>query len=280
MLWRLDMFTGEWAGVRPGCFELKREVRIVSKKSFFIVGLASWMVLSLSRATSAMHIMEGFLPPAWCVSWGALSLPFVVLGLISINKTVRENPRLKILLAMAGAFAFVLSALKIPSVTGSCSHPTGVGLGAILFGPTAMAVLGLIVLLFQALLLAHGGLTTLGANTFSMAVAGPLVSFAIYKLVVKAKGPQWLAVFLAAALGDLLTYMVTSFQLALAFPSEVGGFGASLAKFMGIFAVTQIPLAISEGILTVLVFNAIAAYGPDEFKGLKLFAKGGLNHAS
>ena len=62
------------------------------------------------------------------------------------------------LLALCGAFAFVLSALKIPSATGSCSHPTGVGLGAILFGPAATAVLGLIVLLFQALLLAHGGL--------------------------------------------------------------------------------------------------------------------------
>ena len=61
---------------------------------------------------------------------------------------------------------FVISSLKIPSVTGSCSHMTGTGLGAILFGPTAAGVLGLIVLLFQAILLAHGGLTTLGANTF------------------------------------------------------------------------------------------------------------------
>jgi len=64
--------------------------------------------------------------------------------------------------------------------------------------------------------------------------------------------------------------MVTSVQLALAFPAEVGGFAASLAKFMGIFAVTQIPLAISEGILTVLIFNAIAAYGKDELKSLNL----------
>ena len=65
---------------------------------------------------------------------------------------------------------FVLSALKIPSLTGSCSHPTGVGLGAILFGPSVMSVLGTIILLFQSLLLAHGGLTTLGANAFSMAI--------------------------------------------------------------------------------------------------------------
>ena len=77
------------------------------------------------------------------------------------------------LLGLCGAFAFVLSSLKIPSVTGSCSHPTGVGLAAILFGPSVACIMALIVLLFQALLLAHGGLTTLGANVFSMGVAGP-----------------------------------------------------------------------------------------------------------
>jgi cobalt/nickel transport system permease protein len=221
----------------------------------------------------AMHIMEGFLPPAWSIAWFVITLPFVVRGLFSIQKTIRENPRIKILLAMAGAFAFVLSALKIPSVTGSCSHPTGVGLGAILFGPTAMSVLGLIVLLFQALILAHGGLTTLGANTFSMAVVGPFVAFAAYKILKKLNGPQWLAVFLAAALGDFLTYVTTSVQLALAFPAETGGVAASLLKFLGIFAVTQIPLAVSEGILTVLIFKTIAAYNREELEDLKIISR-------
>jgi cobalt/nickel transport system permease protein len=231
------------------------------------------MILLMPQAAFAMHIMEGFLPPVWCISWGVLVIPFLVMGVFSIQKTVKQNPKLKMLLAMAGAFAFVLSALKIPSVTGSCSHPTGVGLGAILFGPTAMSVLGIIVLLFQALLLAHGGLTTLGANTFSMAVVGPLVSFGVYKLVKRMKGPQWLAVFLAAALGDLLTYVTTSVQLALAFPAETGGFAASLVKFMGIFAVTQIPLAISEGLLTVLIFNALLAYSSNELKDLRILSE-------
>ena len=49
-------------------------------------------------------------------------------------------------------------------------------------------------LLFQALLLAHGGLTTLGANTFSMAIAGPIVSWAVYKLLRKANAPAAVAV--------------------------------------------------------------------------------------
>ncbi len=75
---------------------------------------------------------------------------------------------------------------------------TGTGLGAILFGPASVSVLGVIVLLFQALLLAHGGLTTLGANTFSMAIAGPVVSFGIYKLCQKINVNRRVGIFLAA----------------------------------------------------------------------------------
>lgn len=219
-----------------------------------------------------MHIMEGFLPLKWSIAWGVLSLPFIIYGIFSIQKIVNTSPRLKVLLAMVAAFAFLLSALKIPSVTGSSSHPTGVGLGAILFGPAVMSVLGTIVLLFQAVLLAHGGLSTLGANAFSMAIVGPIVAFSVYSIIRKSRGPQWLAVFMAAALGNLSTYIMTSVQLALAFPAQIGGFGASLAKFMGIFAVTQIPLALSEGLLTILVFNAILIYGKEDLNELQTFS--------
>lgn len=233
-------------------------------------GLFGLFMFAPVKNAYAMHIMEGFLPLKWCLFWGLLSLPFFVAGLVSIKKTVANHPETKMLLGLAGAFAFVLSALKIPSVTGSCSHPTGVGLGAILFGPWAMSVLGCIVLVFQALLLAHGGITTLGANTFSMAIVGPIVAYFIYRLCVKAKAPTWLGVFLAAALGNLLTYVTTAFQLALAFPAQVGGFTAALMKFMGIFAVTQIPLAISEGLLTVVIFNFLAAYNKRELEELSV----------
>ncbi|MBU3097753.1 MULTISPECIES: energy-coupling factor ABC transporter permease [Clostridium] len=231
------------------------------------------MLLFIPRNVFAMHIMEGFLPPKWCITWGAICIPFIVVGYFSIKEKIRIDPKLKMLIAMVGAFAFVLSALKIPSVTGSCSHPTGVGLGAILFGPTVMSVLGLIVLIFQALLLAHGGLTTLGANTFSMAVVGPIVSYGVYKLLKKLNVSTSISIFSAAMLGDLMTYVTTSFQLAVAFPDEIGGFVASLIKFMSIFAVTQLPLAISEGILTVIVFNLLTKYNKEELKELNVLSE-------
>lgn len=231
------------------------------------------MIILIPQTAFAMHIMEGFLPIGWSILWTVTAVPFILSGIFSIKRTLTKNPRLKMLLGLVGAFAFVLSALKIPSVTGSCSHPTGVGLGAILFGPTVMAVLGSIVLLFQALLLAHGGITTLGANVFSMAIIGPLIAFGVYRLIKRLGGPSWLGVFLAAFLGNLCTYVATSFQLALAFPAEIGGFAASLAKFLGIFAVTQIPLAVSEGILTVLVFNVLFVYNKNELRELSVISK-------
>jgi cobalt/nickel transport system permease protein len=245
----------------------------MSKKYQISLGIFLTILL-LPKYAFAMHIMEGFLPPKWCIAWGIISIPFIVVGFFSIKEKIRINPKIKMLIAMAGAFAFVLSSLKIPSVTGSCSHPTGVGLGAILFGPTIMSVLGLIVLIFQALLLAHGGLTTLGANTFSMAIVGPLVSYFIYKLFKKWKMSQSISVFAAAMLGDLMTYVTTSVQLAVAFPDQTGGIVASLVKFMSIFAVTQIPLAISEGILTVIIFNLLNNYNKDELIELKVISRG------
>jgi cobalt/nickel transport system permease protein len=190
-------------------------------------------------------------------------------GLRSLVKITKENPDLKLLLALSGAFAFVLSALKIPSVTGSCSHPTGTGLGAVLFGPSVMSVLGSMVLVFQSLLLAHGGLTTLGANAWSMAIAGPFAAYWIYHIVLRIGSNYGVAIFCAAALGDLVTYVVTALQLSLAFPSPTGGILASFIKFGGIFAVTQVPLAISEGLLTVLVWNWLRQYNSEELATLK-----------
>ena len=207
-----------------------------------------------------MHIMEGFLPPMWCAVWFIIAIPVVAYGLYKIKKVVDETPESKSLLAVSGAFMFVLSSLKLPSVTGSCSHPCGNGLGAALFGPAVTAVLATIVLIFQALLLAHGGLTTLGANIFSMGIVGPLVAWLVYKGLTKANISSTIAIFFAAFLGDLLTYVATSFQLAFAFPAPT--FGAALTAFLTIFAVTQVPLAIGEGILTVIIWDRLKAYKP------------------
>ena len=220
----------------------------MTKKQKKLIGIifAIALCIGIIPAADAMHIMEGFISPGYCILWGVLSLPFLVMGFMSIKKKITEHRRTLILLAISGAFIFVISSLKIPSVTGSCSHMTGTGLGAILFGPSAVSVLGIIVLLFQAVLLAHGGLTTIGANTFSMAIAGPFMTFGIYKVCQK----------------------LNVNKLAVAYPSESGGIGASMIKFLGVFAVTQIPLAILEGLLSVIIISVLEVYAKNELADL------------
>ncbi|HII01615.1 TPA: energy-coupling factor ABC transporter permease [Methanosarcinaceae archaeon] len=221
-----------------------------------------------------MHVMEGFLPTPWWQIWFAISIPVIAFGIYKMNKLVNEKREILPLLAVAGAFIFVLSSLKLPSVNGSCSHPTGTGIAAIIFGPAISAVLGTIVLLYQALFLAHGGLTTLGANVFSMGIVGPVVAYLVYRAGMKANLNFYLVVFLATALGDWATYVVTSAELALAYPAgdvlTLGGFLASFAKFGTIFAITQIPLAIMEGAVSALLFKYVINLKSDILVELKV----------
>ncbi len=203
-----------------------------------------------------MHIMEGFLPPLWAGVWYVFALPVVAYGTYRAKKEIEKNPKNKSLLAVSAGFIFVLSALKIPSVTGSCSHPTGTGIAVVMFGPAITAFLSIIVLLYQALLLAHGGLTTLGANTASMGIIGPFIGWLIYR-AVSGRLDIKVSTFIAAAVVDWVTYVVTSIQLALAFPAGPGmaGIISSATKFLAIFSITQIPLAVVEGILAALLMG-------------------------
>ena len=77
------------------------------------------------------------------------------------------------------------------------------------------------------------------------------------------------SVFLAAMLGDLATYTVTAGQLALAFPDPASGITGSFVKFIGVFAPTQLPLAVIEGLLTVVIVNFLREYSGDELQSLQ-----------
>lgn len=219
-----------------------------------------------------MHISEGFLPITHCVGWAVASLPPAVLSVRAVTKQMEAKRENRVLLAASAAFLFTLSSLRMPSITGSSSHPTGVAVGTYLFGPEVMPALALITLIFQALLLAHGGLTTLGANLFSLGVVGPWVTWLFLQLTIRRGKKPGPGIFVATVAGDLATYLTTAVQLAVAYPSAHGGFLASFLKFSGIFFITQIPISIAEGMLTVALLGALtstqmaALQGPSQAK--------------
>lgn len=212
--------------------------------------------LPIFNSTIAMHIAEGFLPQVWSFVWYGLFAPFFILSMVALKKQFATHSSNKLLFALMAAFAFTLSSLKIPSIVGSCSHPTGMGLGSILLGPLPMVAIGTVVLLMQALLIAHGGITTLGANAMSMAVVGPFVTFGLYKLMKKMGVTLKVNIFISAIVGNLATYLLTSLQLGAAFSG--GDFMGASIKFMGVFMLTQVPIALAEGLLTIVIFNLLS----------------------
>ena len=132
--------------------------------------------------------------------------------------------------------------------------------------------------MFQALFLAHGGLSTLGANIVSMGIVGPFVGYTVYRLLRNTPVSISVTVFLVTTLVDLSTYVVTSLQLALgAVHPATANIGSSVILFLGIFAVTQIPIAILEGIVLALVFKYIVLLKPDILVRLQIFSEKQIN---
>ena len=79
-----------------------------------------------------MHISEGFLPIAHCIGWGVAALPPAVLSVRAVAKQMEAKRENRVLLAASAAFLFTLSSLRMPSITGSSSHPTGAAVGTYL----------------------------------------------------------------------------------------------------------------------------------------------------
>lgn len=214
-----------------------------------------------------MQVAEGFLPLGWCVLWFAVAAPFWRLGLGRVRAIAAGRPGGRALIGMVGALAFVLGAVGLPGAAGTRGHATLAGLAAILFGPWAAGALGAVALLFQALLLGRGGLTTLGANVASAAVVAPLVAWAVWR-ALRAWVPAGLAAFLAAVLASLAAALVTALQLALAYPDPEGGVAAAFARLATLFALARAPLALGEGLLTAQLVRALRACAAPELERL------------
>lgn len=202
-----------------------------------------------------MHISDGILEPKWIFFWYAISVLFIALSLRIINKRIKVDPVYLPRLSLVGAVVFVISVWHIPvPVTGSSSHPVGTPLASIIIGPLATVVISAIALFFQAFI-AHGGLTTIGANTFSMGIAGAFGGYFIYRLL-KNISPLWFSAGMAGFAGSILTYITTALQLALSLnPGEVMYYWKLYS--LG-FIPTQLPLAFAEFAFTAYVMKYIS----------------------
>jgi len=214
--------------------------------------LILWFSVSLavlsSKEVFAMHLSEGILPAKDAIGAGILALPFVIIGLKKIGKSKKENPLYFSMVGLLGAAVFVISAFPIPvPIAGTCSHPAGTGLSAIILGPFPSVVVAAVALLIQALFMAHGGLTTLGANILTMGICGSFCGYFTYKFAKKVGFSPFVSGFFAGVVADITTYAATAFVLAFSLSND---FVTAFLEIGLAFVPTQIPLSILEGVIT------------------------------
>jgi cobalt/nickel transport system permease protein len=87
------------------------------------------------------------------------------------------------LLALFAAFSFVTMMFNLPLPGGTTGHAVGVGIAAIVLGPWASLLAISLAITIQALFFGDGGITTLGANCFNMAIVGSFAAWGIYRIV-------------------------------------------------------------------------------------------------
>lgn len=213
-----------------------------------------------------MHISEGILPPLWAGLWFAVAAPFVWLGLREVRRRSGASPHFKVLTGLVGAAVFVISCMPIPvPFTGTSSHPCGTGLAAVIVGPAVTTVIAAIALLLQALFLAHGGLTTLGANIVSMGVVGAYAGWLVYAALRRAGFGLVVAAGAAGLVSDWATYAATSGELAAALHGGAT-FAATFSAIAVAFLPTQVPLGVLEAVVSGAAMKFLLARRP-EFVG-------------
>lgn len=215
-----------------------------------------------------MHLSEGILPLRWAAVWYAVAIPFVARGLADVKKISKAHPHFKPLLGLMAAAVFIISCMPVPVPTaGTCSHPCGTGMSAILIGPVMSILVTSVALFIQALFLAHGGITTWGADIVSMGVAGSFAGYGTFRILRILKIPVFICGFCAGLLADWATYTATSFELASALHGAKP-FGSVFAAVLVAFIPTQLPLGILEGFVTGGMISFVARRRPDILEAL------------
>ena len=238
-------------------------------------------LLLLPHVAHAMHITEGILPPKWAIFWFILITPFVAIGILNLKRKKKNIPGFLPLVGLVGAAVFVFSCFPIPVVglNGmATAHPAGTGMSAVLLGPFVSVVIAGIALFIQALFLAHGGLTTLGVNIFSMGVLGSFSGYFAFRIGQRMGFKLFWCGFLAGVISDLFTYMGTSIGLGLLVFKEEEPFSvaimhsgkAMLEIFVVFMATSQGPLCIAEGIVVGFALSYVYKVRPSILYNLRV----------
>jgi cobalt/nickel transport system permease protein len=150
-------------------------------------------------------------------------------------------------MGMIASAVFVASSAQFP-VAGTSMHLGLYGLAGIILGTRSFPVIW-VTLLFQALLLQHGGLLTLGVNAFNMGF-GALAAAGLWRVPAL---PQGLRAGLAGFAGVMLPAVLMAVEFAGA------GYGRGFLWIAALYSV----VALVEAAITVCIVTFLRRLKPE-----------------
>ena len=213
-----------------------------------------------------MHIPDGFLNGA--TSAGTAVIAAGGLG-YSIKRAGAYLQESRIALTgLVAAFIFALQMLNFPVAAGTSGHLLGGALAVILVGPWLGITAVSVVVIIQALVLADGGVSALGANILNMALVTGFVGWGVFRVMVKTLPRSWTTVLVSTFTAALASVVASS--LAFVVEYAIGGRGnVDVATVFAAMAGVHFLIGVGEGLISAATVGAVAATRPELIAGVR-----------
>lgn len=195
-----------------------------------------------------MHISEGILSAPVLVTGAALTATAVGYSLKKMEH--KEVPKVAIL----SSVFFVASLIHVP-VGPSSMHLILNGIIGVLLSWSAFPAI-LVALVLQGVLFQFGGITTLGVNTFNMALPA-IICFYLFNGGVRSEN-NFIALILAFVCG-FLAVLLSGIMVAAALVFT----GEPFMQLAKLVLIAHLPVMILEGVLTVFCIGFLRKVRPE-----------------
>ncbi|MBO7718858.1 MAG: energy-coupling factor ABC transporter permease [Methanosphaera sp.] len=203
-----------------------------------------------------MHLPDGIIPLNQAIIYWIITI--IIISIVFYKFSKEDNKEKTIVeIAIYSVFTTVISSLSIPSPLGLPIHFFTIALLVFLLGPYNACFVSFISLLAQAVLLGMGGITSFGANFLIIGFVISMSTYLIYRLFEKTNSQY--AIFISTMLGILLATIGQIIALLLSKTMTLMALLSTLIPF-------YLFISIVEGLLTVMILNAINKIKPELLK--------------
>lgn len=226
-----------------------------------------------------MHIPDNYLGPVTCAALSVVSLPPLAVSISKVRLELKENRELAPMLGVGASLSFLMMMFNVPIPGGTTAHAIGGVLLAVLMGPYAASLCVSVALILQAFLFGDGGILSLGANIFNMAILMPFSGYTIYDLLRK-RGHSYIGAGAGAFLGINIAAFFTAIEL---------GIQPIIASSNGLPLYNPYPISVTipammiphiviagwvEVFFTVVIYRFVNIASPDAIYSEKNVSKG------